>query len=357
MPARFADFLPGSATHLAHMPPTARQQRGHDVIADQLADQNPMPRAPSPEISEDEDAPPLSIPFQVETDDAGLYRIYITRPSNIPHHDTLGAVTDAPTLARDDQIPRSSRITEGLSSKGTEELFEAFSNPTSGLLMAYQYSGTGQQSVAELQRLTTFVGDPLFRHADALSFSHTREVKNIDAYLQDKSNPFREEYGWQRSSVKIRLPNEGTKWPSETDAPELEIPGVHHRSIIDIIESVFTDDASISFNMIPYREYWQCSPDRAIEVFSEAYSSPEMLEMYDEINALPREAGDEYERSIASLMFWSDVTHLANFGDASLWPFYLYFGNQTKYVRGKPTASACHHVAYIPTVSFLFDHI
>ncbi|KAG2127290.1 uncharacterized protein EDB93DRAFT_1045581, partial [Suillus bovinus] len=56
------------------------------------------------------------------------------------------------------------------SSKGTEGLYEVFSNPTSGLLMAYQYSGTGQQSVAELQRLTTFVGDLLFRHADALSF-------------------------------------------------------------------------------------------------------------------------------------------------------------------------------------------
>ncbi|KAG2150698.1 uncharacterized protein EDB93DRAFT_1054541, partial [Suillus bovinus] len=152
------------------MPPTARQQRGHDVIADQHVDQNSMPRSPSPETSEHEDAPPVLIPFQMEADDAGLYHIYITWPSNIPNSDTLEAVTDAPTLARDDQIPRSSRITEGLSSKGTEELYEAFSNPTSGLLMAYQYSGTSQQSVAELQRLTTFVGDPLFRHADALSF-------------------------------------------------------------------------------------------------------------------------------------------------------------------------------------------
>ncbi|KAG2127289.1 uncharacterized protein EDB93DRAFT_1257074 [Suillus bovinus] len=105
MPARFADFLPGSATHLAHMPPTARQQRRHDVIADQHVDQNSMPRSPSPETSEHEDTPPVLIPFQMEADDAGLYRIYITRPSNIPNNDTLEAVTDAPTLARDDQIP------------------------------------------------------------------------------------------------------------------------------------------------------------------------------------------------------------------------------------------------------------
>jgi hypothetical protein len=331
MPARFADFLPGSATHLAHMPLTARQQRGHNVIMDQHADSRIC--TPSPELSEhrDDEAPPLSIPFQMEADDAGLYWVYITCPTILPDRNTLGAVTDAPTLAGDDQIPKM-QVTEGLSSKGTEELFEAFSNPTSGLLMAYHYSGTGQQSVAELQRLMSFVSDPLFRHADALSFSHTREVKNMDAYLQDKANPFREEYGWHKSAVKIRLPKEGTKWPSETDAPELEIPGVYHRSIVDIIESIFTGNVTTTFNMIPYREYWQCSPDRSIEVFSEAYSSPEMLETFDEINALPREAGDEYECAIASLMLWSDATHLVNFGDASLWPFYLYFGNQSKYV-------------------------
>ncbi|KAG2342572.1 hypothetical protein BDR05DRAFT_865971, partial [Suillus weaverae] len=80
----------------------------------------------------------------------GLYHIYITWPSNILHYDTLGAVTNTPTLAGDDQIPRSSRITEGLSSKGTKDLFAVFLNPTSGLLIAYQYSGTGQQSVAKL---------------------------------------------------------------------------------------------------------------------------------------------------------------------------------------------------------------
>jgi hypothetical protein len=122
--------------------------------------------------------------------------------------------------------------------------------------MAYQYSGTGQQSVAELQQLTTFVGDPLFRHADALAFSHTQEVRNIDAYLQNKANPFQEEYGWRQSSVKIRLPKEGMKWATETEAPELEIPSVYHRSIVDIIESVFMDNVMASFNMTPYCEYW-----------------------------------------------------------------------------------------------------
>ncbi|KAG2078854.1 hypothetical protein BDR04DRAFT_980654, partial [Suillus decipiens] len=95
---------------------------------------------------------------------------------------------------------------------GQDNLYAAFSNPTSGLLMAYQYSGTGQQSVAELQRLTKFVivvVSPLFNNSDASSFSHTWEAKNIDAYLEKKPNLFHEEYGWHQSAVKIRLPKEG----------------------------------------------------------------------------------------------------------------------------------------------------
>ncbi|KIK33637.1 hypothetical protein CY34DRAFT_18247 [Suillus luteus UH-Slu-Lm8-n1] len=354
MPARFTDFLPGSATHLAHMLPTARQQRGHDVIADQHTDQH-APRTPSPQQSlEDEET--IFVPFETEPNEAGLYRIYPTRPSILPIDNTLATVTNAPTLAGGDKIPDSSRITEGLSSKeiGQEDLLAAFSNPTSDLLMAYQYSGTGHQSVAELQRLTGFIGDPLFNNIDAASFSHTRESKNINAYLE-KSNPFWEEYGWRHSAIKIRLPKAGMKWNTETEAPELKISGVHHQLITDIIESIFQDDIARTYNMMPYREYWK-SPDGCdVEIFSEAYSSAEMIETYQEINDLPHEPGDDLERTVASLMFWSDATHLANFGDASLWPFYLYFGNQSKYTWGKPTASACHHVTYIPSLGTPVD--
>lgn len=87
-----------------------------------------------------------------------------------------------------------------------------------------------------------------------------------------------------------------------------------------------------SFNMMYYCKYWQCSKDYSIEVISEAYSSPKMLETYAEILNLPQKPGDKYECTIASLMFWSDATHLVSFGDTSLWPLYLFFGNQSKYM-------------------------
>ncbi|KJA21682.1 hypothetical protein HYPSUDRAFT_111821, partial [Hypholoma sublateritium FD-334 SS-4] len=45
-------------------------------------------------------------------------------------------------------------------------------------------------------------------------------------------------------------------------------------------------------------------------------------------------------------MFGSDATHLTSFGSASLWPCYMYFGNESKYRRCKPTYNLCNHIAY-----------
>jgi hypothetical protein len=79
-----------------------------------------------------------------------------------------------------------------------------------------------------------------------------------------------------------------------------------------------------------------------------------MLEEDAKIQAQPRDASDNpnTEVAIAPILVWSDSTHLANFGTASLWPIYIFFGNLSKYTRGKPTAFAAHHLAYIPSVSF-----
>jgi hypothetical protein len=49
-------------------------------------------------------------------------------------------------------------------------------------------------------------------------------------------------------------------------------------------------------------------------------------------------------------MFWSDATQLTSFGNAKLWPLYMYFGNESKYCRCKPTNHLCEHVAYFQTV-------
>ncbi|KIO27586.1 hypothetical protein M407DRAFT_23129 [Tulasnella calospora MUT 4182] len=84
-------------------------------------------------------------------------------------------------------------------------------------------------------------------------------------------------------------------------------------------------------------------------VHDELYTSDAWIEEQARIDQLS-DIPDELPRAIAGLMFWSDATHLTQFGAAKMWPLYLYFGNQSKLLRGKPTAQASHHVAYIPSL-------
>ena len=53
---------------------------------------------------------------------------------------------------------------------------------------------------------------------------------------------------------------------------------------------------------------------------------------------------------VVLLMLRSDATHLASFGTASLWPVYVFFGNQSEYGASKPSECAAYHLAYIPKV-------
>ena len=68
----------------------------------------------------------------------------------------------------------------------------------------------------------------------------------------------------------------------------------------------------------------------------------------------PNETDCEREKIVAALMFSSDATHLAQFGNAQAWPIYLMLGNLSKYIRAKPDSGAMYHLAYIPSVSAPF---
>jgi hypothetical protein len=96
------------------------------------------------------------------------------------------------------------------------------------------------------------------------------------------------------------------------------------------------------------------SSDQHVRVQSELYTSPAFIQEHDKVQCLPLHPDDQgctRERVVAGLMFWSDSTHLASFGTAKLWPIYLMFANLSKYIRAMPKSGACHHLAYIPSVS------
>lgn len=112
-------------------------------------------------------------------------------------------------------IDAKSQITE-------ENLFSAFSDPTSGLLMYWQYSGSNMKSGAELTHLKDCAGDLCFDPKCARHFNHDREKKHIEKYLKDHSNLFHAEHGWHRSSLKIWLPKEAFCWRRHMMKPSIQ---------------------------------------------------------------------------------------------------------------------------------------
>ena len=61
----------------------------------------------------------------------------------------------------------------------------------------------------------------------------------------------------------------------------------------------------------------------------------------------PMETETEAPCTIAGIMLASDATNLGPFASSNAWPVYIYFSNQSKYDRAKPTQ-------HVPTILHTF---
>jgi hypothetical protein len=185
------------------------------------------------------------------------------------------------------------------------------------------------------------------------NFSAAREAGRVDAHHDTLSSIFSKDDGWTRASVSIAVPiKKSANMPkrNEATAPRFEAQGLYYRSITAVIKSALKDSNASQYHISPFKEYWQPSADDPVErLYSEIYSSDTVIEEHRAIQNLMPKCG--LEKVIIPIMLWSDSTQLASFGNASLWPIYLYLGNLSKYVRSKPSSFSAHHIAYIPKVS------
>jgi hypothetical protein len=159
---------------------------------------------------------------------------------------------------------------------------------------------------------------------------------------------------WIETTVSIDIPMK-----SKEDSPQpFVVHGFHYRPVVEVIWAAFADVQARAFHLLPFQCLWKDPLDNHEEcIFDELYTSDAWLEAQDNLQRLPKEPGCSLERVIAGLMFFSDATHLANFGTAKAWPLYLYFGNLTKYARASPQSGACHLVGFLPSVSPLECYI
>lgn len=261
------------------------------------------------------EAPVDAVPpkwLKTELNDHGLYKVFPNRPTHDPEESvTLADLCRAPNLLvpeKNSPIPNATP-------------WFPFLNPTVARLMSWFHLGSPQKSITDLDSLVDNVllhGD--FDLAHLRDFSAARENRQLDDaapasataadFEQYHITPF--EYRWDPMH--------------NPDNPNIELGA----------------------RDVPLNEYGLPElPDGHQVMCGEIYTSPKMLKAHNE---LPQPPTSNLETIIAAYMFYSDSTHLANFGNASLWPLYTFFGNQSKYQRAKPTANADHHQAYFPSV-------
>ena len=148
--------------------------------------------------------------------------------------------------------------------------------------------------------------------------------------------------------------------PSKTASipgAQISIPGFCHRSICEVIrETLSQDSAAHAFHYHPYEQTYHSplDPTRPIErVYDEVFTSDAWIREDAKVQMThidPSKPEQDLPRVIASMMFWSDETVLNPFGQNKAWPVYLFFGNQPKSDRAKPTAGGGRHLAYLPQV-------
>jgi len=301
--------------------------------------------------------------FRTESDSYGVFREYAHgKPTITPDH--LYSISDSSYITLDPSLGSKARISsilgsavENLKNK-TTELFEPFRNVTIFRLMSWFYRPSLVKSIGEINTLVKeVILAPDFDPEHLVDFDAAKENKRMDEYKDDKSSdtpsPFSFDDSWIKGSIELSLPCEEFTFSSESKAPKFRVE-VYHRKLVEVIQAALAEPAAEKFHTFPFKAYWKPSSDAPMErIYSEVYTGDAWHSEYEKIQETAQHGPNAHlEMFIIALLLWSDSTCLAQFGDAQLWPIYLYFGNQSKYDRSKPTSFASHHIAYIPKVRF-----
>ena len=291
--------------------------------------------------------------FRTAFNTFGIARDYRHRPSYDP--DSFLSISDLSDTPRVDNHRFGS-----VRPKGCEDLYGPsgdrappwpWANMSIWRLMSWQLTGTNQKSNAELTRLVKeVIRAPDFKIADLAEFNTSKRLDTEGTGVADVAGAFGCD-GWKEAKLEISIPIREIQ--KEDCGRSFAIPGLMYRSLVSVIQAAFSEPVSQWFHFTPFKRIWKSASGREQRVFDELYSSDAWNKAHDEIQKQMRTDNCQLERVVAGLMFWSDSTHLTQFGHSSAWPIYLFFGNLSKYIRASPTPGVCHPIAFIPPVSAL----
>jgi hypothetical protein len=344
LPSRAGGRLPGRAIRL---PARFRDEPPAPLSAD------PDPAAPVPQAPE-RLLPRVRLivtnPFRTLSNVFNVWRDYLYKPSYDP--ESLIAPEDLANIS----AINTSDIPEMI--PAPDVIPTPHTNETISMIMEWKNNGHTVKSDEEIMKLVhDVIRHPDFKVEDLEKFSVRKENTLLDqAEVGDTSASLFENENFTESSVKVDVPSGRPNVPPQT----FEIPGLQHRSLVSIIKSAFTSPLASKFHLSPFKLFHRSPLTGETErAYSELYNSDAFIDEHHHIqqHAPVDVEGCKAEKVIAAMMIWSDSTHLANFGTASLWPIYLQFGNLSKYIRASPNSGSCFHLAYIPSVSALISSL
>jgi hypothetical protein len=334
LPARFRDILPQPPPIIElALPPTA------DL-------------SPTSETSE-----PLSRAlhfFRTLPSVFGLSRRYYS--DRLPTHDpeeltTLENLTL--THSESDQDSSTPAPVTHNSSIETPDAFHPYPNKSSFLLGDWFWNGGIQKSHKSFKELLRIISDSEFRSEDIRATRWNLINNRLGSSADDAEahdDVTFEGAGWKKTAINIKIPIH----------KRAENPGIHdyltadlyHRPLVSVIQEKLANEKHDElFHYQPYELLWnRGGSERSIRVHGELYNSEAFIQAHREVQESPAEPGCDLERVVVALMFWSDSTHLTSFGNSKLWPCYMFFGNESKYRRCKPSCHLCSHVSY-------FNHV
>jgi hypothetical protein len=293
--------------------------------------------------------------FRTPRNAFGLYRQYYT--DRLPSHDPEENI-QLKDLVEESNNGQASPVALSLEHQ-SDNLLYPFPNKNSFLLSEWYWNDGVQKTRESFNKLIRIVGDPSFRPVDVQhkQWSKINTILASDDFHETDSADNKEDAGWmdedagwKRSPITISVPFHSR---AKTPGPKDYLVGhLFHRSLVSVIREKLTNQEHMQhFHYEPFEVFWKpddASPD--VRVHGELYTSPAFIDAHRELQQSPGEPGCDLPRVLIAMMFWSDATHLTSFGTAKLWPCYLYFGNESKYRRCKPTCNLCNHVAYFQSV-------
>jgi hypothetical protein len=232
--------------------------------------------------------------------------------------------------------------------------FGPYPNENSFLLGDWYWNHGAQKSQKSFKELVDIVTSPGFKSEDVRHTRWSAINKTLGlADFDDEGGEWEDEdAGWKRTPIAIDVPFHRQMKSSEGWRRHV-VGHLHHRSIVSVIKEKLANPADNKhFHYEPHELLWKPTLESTeTRVHGEVYTSPSFTRAHQTLQESPGEPGCQLPRCIVALMFWSDETLLTSFGNTKLWPVYMFFGNESKYRRCRPSLNLCNHIAYFESVS------